>query len=363
MLIITIFENCLEKTIALCTPFRKMPRNIYINARFLSRRSTGVQKYALGLCRSYAQSHPEVIFLGPAGHYDDQGLNVKRSLFFSGNFWEQCILPLLLLFKKNVLLINLCNTAPLLVKRQLVTIHDLAVFRQEAWFSSAFRRWYRFLLPRICRRSLGVITVSEHIRNEICERFKIDAKKITVIPNGLPEIHCQENTEHRDAYLLLIDVFNPRKNADFVLSHASGIAKHFRIYALGTTNGIFGKAAMARYPEVHWCDYVEEAEYYSLLKEAHALIYPSFYEGFGIPVLEALYLGTTVILPDRAEYRALFGDAPLYYKEGDDTDLIEKINSLPLKRVDKSPQEIWKNSYNFERSARLLEQLIQTIPY
>ena len=140
---------------------------VYINGRFLCRKATGVQKFALGLSAALQKKYPDVLLILPKGNYNCYGLNVRKSGWGSGFFWEQIWLPLYLWFHSRPLLINLCNTAPLLYKKQIVTVHDLAFLKDKSWFSPAFRRWYKYLIPRLCRKSLAIITVSEFIKKEI----------------------------------------------------------------------------------------------------------------------------------------------------------------------------------------------------
>ena len=149
------------------------PLQILINGRFLCQKATGVQKYALGISLALQKKHTEIVVVCPNNTKDLYGLKVKKTGYGNGFFWEQIWLPFFLLFHKKSLLINFCNTAPLLVKNQIVTIHDLAFLKNNQWFSSSFRRWYNFLIPRLCHRSLKILTVSEFIKKEISVEFKI----------------------------------------------------------------------------------------------------------------------------------------------------------------------------------------------
>ena len=148
-----------------------LPNKIFINGRFLTHPQTGVQKYALGLSQAMQKEQPEVVVLVPAGVKDSRGLKTRKLGGGKGNFWEQFILPWFMVFQKDAVLINLCNTAPLLLKNEVVTIHDLAFLKDENWFSPGFLRWYRFLLPRICRKARHVVCVTETIKKEVAETY------------------------------------------------------------------------------------------------------------------------------------------------------------------------------------------------
>lgn len=124
----------------------------YINGKFLCQKGTGVQKFALGVSLVLQKTHPEIVVICPNGKYNAHGLTVKRSGLGSKFFWEQIWLPLFILFHPHSILINFCNTAPLLIKRQIVTIHDLAFLKDKTWFNSLFRLWYKFLIPEFVNK-------------------------------------------------------------------------------------------------------------------------------------------------------------------------------------------------------------------
>ncbi|MEI8203543.1 MAG: glycosyltransferase family 1 protein [Bacteroidota bacterium] len=332
---------------------------IYINGKFLCQKATGVQKYALGISLALQKQHPDIEVLVPKGKNHHNGLQVKERGWGSGFIWEQIWLPLFLLFHRHSMLINFCNTAPLCVKNQIVTIHDLAFLHNKDWFSSAFRQWYRFLIPRICRKSKKIICVSEFIKKEICESDAVAADKIMVIPNGVPEMEFDEQKPYSFNYLLLTGIYNPRKNAQFVLSLLPEIKKrNFHIVGVGAKTDIFGKAEFPADECLHLLEYVDEKQYYSLLKHADALLFPSEYEGFGIPVIESLMLGTPVIVPDVEVYRESFADLPLYYSASDANSFIKALEKINNYKPASKELLFLKNKFNFDASAETLFESI-----
>src|SRR5687768_9754715 len=119
---------------------------IYVNARYLTQTRSGVQRFAFGLCTELYKRDKRTIFLAPKkiSDYYDNSFPVKRIGFFSGVIWEQLELPLFLLFKKNYVLLNLCNTAPLLVTKKIVTIHDLSFIRFSSSYNYIYSLYYKF---------------------------------------------------------------------------------------------------------------------------------------------------------------------------------------------------------------------------
>lgn len=335
-------------------------RKVYINGRFLCQKATGVQKFALGITRSLQNKNPEYIVIGPRNIPDHQGLRVKQSGWGGGTLWEQLWLPLFLWFHPGSVLINLCNTAPLVRRMQLVTIHDLAFLKDKSWFSPAFRRWYRFLIPEICKRSLAVLTVSKVIKNEIAKEYSIADEKIKIIPNGIHEMEFDEQKPYPFRYLFMTGIYNPRKNTDFIISLLPEIKKrNYHIVGVGADAGIFGNISFVQDEHLHLLKYVDDRHYYTLMRHADALIYPSEYEGFGIPVLEALILGTSALVPDIPVYRESFGTLPIYYTADSKASFLESLETLNKKKPTNEETVFLKNKYNFDKSAAILADIIK----
>jgi hypothetical protein len=138
--------------------------SIVVNARFLARRVTGVERYARAIA----------VRLGPdiqLAHPPIEGAAV-------GHLWEQCGLPAQR--RATDLLWSPANTGPVAVRRQVVTIHDVSPIDHPEWFHPRFAAWYRQLMPRLARRA--VLTVSELSRGRIAAPLGMDPAKIDVIP-------------------------------------------------------------------------------------------------------------------------------------------------------------------------------------
>jgi glycosyltransferase involved in cell wall biosynthesis len=334
-------------------------QHVYINGKFLCQKATGVQKYALGVSMALQKLHPDIVVIAPKGSADCEGLKVIRKGWGSGFFWEQLWLPWFMWFHRGALLLNFCNTAPLLLKRQIVTIHDLAFLKNKEWLSASFRLWYKFLIPRICKRSVKIITVSECIRQEISEVYAVPVEKIVVVPNGLPNMAYDETSPYPFPYLLLTGIYNPRKNASFVISQLPEIKKrNYHVVGTGSDAGIYGNEEFAQDEYLHLLGFVDDKTYYTVLKHAAALVFPSGYEGFGIPVLEALMLGTMVVLPDIPVYRESFGNLPLYYTLNDSESFIKSLDKIDVHKPGINELLNLKNKFNFDKSAEILSGVL-----
>ncbi len=333
---------------------------LYINGKFLCQKGTGVQKLAFGISLALQKTHPEIVVICPKGQFDVCGLKMKRYGWGSRFSWEQLWLPLFILFHPHSILINFCNSAPLLIRRQIVTIHDLAFLKEKTWFNSSFRRWYKFLIPCICRRSLEIITVSNYIKKEILNEYYVNPEKLNVVPNGVPEMEFDEINPFPFRYLFLTGIYNPRKNATFVISQLAEIKKrNYHIVGVGADERLFGSTEFKQDENLHLLKFVDDKKYYSLMKHASALVFPSEYEGFGIPVLEALVLGTPVVVPDLEIYRESFGELPMYYDAGNAISFLEALDKINNYQSDINELSHLKNKYTFDNAAEILSDIIK----
>ncbi len=333
--------------------------HIYINGRFLCQQATGVQKFALGTALALQKKHPEIIVISPKGKHNSHGLRLKQSGIGRGFIWEQLWLPLYLWLHPHSLLINFCNSAPLLIKNQIVSIHDLAFLKKPEWFKPGFRKWYRFLIPRICKKSLRIATVTEFIKDEIIKTYAVSPEKIIILSNGIPKMEFDENKPFPYKYLLLTGIYNPRKNAGFVLSLLPEIKKKdIHIVGVGADTTVFAKVEFLQDENLHLLKYVDEKQYYTLMKHAEALAFPSEYEGFGIPVLEALIMNTPAIVPDIEVYRESFADLPLYYTLNDSKSFLQAVERINIHKPNSNELTFLKNKFNFEASVEILSELI-----
>ena len=144
---------------------------IAINTRVLSHPTTGVERYLIELL---SRMRSDVGLREIAPHSALGGVK--------GHAWEQLVLPAKL---RGCLLFSPCNTGPLAVANQVVTIHDVAALDHPEWLNAKFALWYRWLTPRLARRVKHIIAVSEFTRGRIVAHTGVSAEKITVIPNGV----------------------------------------------------------------------------------------------------------------------------------------------------------------------------------
>jgi len=284
---------------------------IALNARFLAHRPTGMQRYALELSRRFASHLDPVVpakpLRGPTGH-----------------LWEQLYLPSAV---RGRLLWSPNNTGPLAISRQVCTIHDLIPLDHPEWFNQRFAQWYGWLLPRLAKRVQRIIAVSEFTRQRVIELLGVPAQKVVVIHNGVDSHFSPRKPDEIAAarracgidssqYLLCVGSLEPRKNLIRLLAAWRAAQPMVPenivlVVAGGSANArVFGPALIqAIPPRVQFAGYVPDEQLPALYSGALAAIYPSLYEGFGLPPLEAMACGAPVVTSMNTSLPEVVGDA------------------------------------------------------
>jgi glycosyltransferase involved in cell wall biosynthesis len=172
----------------------------------------------------------------------------------------------------------------------VVTVHDLAVFRHP----EAFNRWSRLYGPRVIPRVLAaarrVIAVSDFTRRELVEVLGVPDERIRVIPNAVDETFKPDGPAADGDFVLTVGTLEPRKNLHRVAEAAGRLGVELRVVgARGWGDvGVDGNG-------VRWLGWVPDEELARLYRGARCVAYASVYEGFGIPVLEAMACGAAVV--------------------------------------------------------------------
>lgn len=322
-------------------------KKIYINARFLTQPVTGVQRYAIELvraldrlidCGAIDKTKYSFLLLAPRNTQNEPGLThipFRHAGRLKGHLWEQFELPF---YAQDGLLVNLCNTGPLRHSSQVAVIHDAAVFAYPQAFSVAFRTWYRILLPRLGKAARKVITVSSFAKKELVDYYGIPADKIHVVYPGKEQIYnvspdCsilhKSNLVGRN-YILAVSSIDPRKNFGAVVKAMELVAGNdYEFVVAGGANPKVFNAPGAPLPDtVRHLGYVSDGELRALYEHAACFVFPSFYEGFGLPPLEAMACGCPVIVSSAASLPEVCGDAALYCDPGCPADIAAKIGQL-----------------------------------
>jgi glycosyltransferase involved in cell wall biosynthesis len=234
--------------------------------------------------------------------------------------WEQLCLPRVIQQTDIDVFHTPAGIPPLLTRvPQVTTIHDLSPITHPEWFAKKYATFYQLLVPFAVRFSDRIIAVSDFTREEIVDHYPSAADKTVTVHNGVvpPDIDGVEAVtplEGRD-FLLSVGAQNPRKNLRRLVE-AYGILRRRRpdspeLVLAGPSNDIFDATDIPSVSGVRTLGFVPDEQLAWLYKQTDALVYPSLYEGFGLPILEAMSVGTPVVTSNRGAMAEVAGDAAL----------------------------------------------------
>lgn len=331
-----------------------MSIRLTINGRFLTQRLTGVQRHAIETVRALdallaersLDARPDVELIVPPGqdwpHDPLTVLRVRTAGRLSGHLWEQCALPWL---AGRRVLLNLCNTYPVLAWKPVVTVHDAAVYAMPEGYTRAFVRLYRLLFAALrIRRGVTVMTDSVFSALELARHVGLPLARLNVVHCGAD--HWQRVVPddavvarlgvQSGSYVLGVASENPNKNLHRLVTAfelafgARDASVRPPLVLVGGRNArVFAGGEARMDPE--WMvrvGPVSDAELAGLYRGAMCFAFPSLYEGFGLPPLEAMQFGCPVLSSREASLPEVCGDAALYCDGRDEADIARALRVL-----------------------------------
>ncbi|CAB4709360.1 MAG: glycosyltransferase [Actinobacteria bacterium] len=201
----------------------------------------------------------------------------------------------------------------------VVTVHDVAVLRHPEWFNRWTRTYSQIAVPRVVAAARRIIAVSEFTKAELVDLLDVDPAKVAVVPNAVEPIFTPEGPAAEGDYVLAVGTLEPRKNLERIAAAVDG---ELRVV------GGFGWGGVKPPKNVTWLGEVSDAELASLYRGARCLVYASLYEGFGIPVAEALACGCPVVTSVGSAMADVAGDDALYVDPLDVAAIRDAIGSV-----------------------------------
>lgn len=348
--------------------------NIYVNGRFYSQKITGVQRYSRELIRAMdrvlsEQAYASVRLTCLVSQRAEalptlENIEIKRVGVLDGNLWEQLELPM---HARAGILFSPANIGPIIVSRQVLTIHDASVYVFPEAYSWPFRAKYKLFFKTYVRRSRWVITDSQFSKSELVRICHFDPDKLSVIYPGYehlaharpdPAILAKLGLEEK-GYYLAVGSLSPHKNFKLILDALNILGEE--TVKLVVTGGKFSR--VFRDKELNFSKnilltgYVSDEELAELYSRAKALILPSLYEGFGFPILEGLALGCPVISSTAASLPEVGGDVVTYFDPTDPQALAEIIRSESFS-YDPETVQTQLEKFRWEATARQVLDLL-----
>ena len=193
----------------------------------------------------------------------------------------------------------------------VVTIQDLS-WERDPSVMGRFDRWtFKLVVPRAARRAAKVLAISERTRHDVVELYRIPPRKVVVTPLG-PDPVFRPAADGHDSFLLFVGAIEPRKDPLAAVDAAAALGR--RLVVVGPTKDeALASELRRRGADVR--GYVPKQELARLYQRAAALVFPSRYEGFGLPLVEAMASGTPVVATPDAALREVAGDAAVLTRD------------------------------------------------
>lgn len=341
-------------------------KKIVINGRFLSQQITGVQRVAHELVRELdnliKEEKIEVVMLAPKNIIFEnlyKNIKIKKIGFLKGHLWEQLELPFYAL-KERGMLLNLCNTAPI-INTGIISLYDISFKVNPQFFSRKFSLCYRILIYILLKTSKKIITCSEFSKKEIYSNYSINKEKIIVNYCGGEHIlRINEdfsilkkfNLERKKFYLAVSSI-NPNKNFRYIIELAK-LYPEKKFVIVGKKNiKIFGELRIENLKNLIWCGYITDEELKALYITCRGFIYPSFYEGFGLPPLEAMECGCKeVFVSNTSCLPEIFGESVVYLNP-------YKVEKLLDTKIGERKEKMILNKYNWKKNIKILLKIVE----
>jgi glycosyltransferase involved in cell wall biosynthesis len=283
--------------------------------------------------------------------------------------------------RKFDVLISPSTHGSFLLKNQVITIHDLLSLRYKniSWHQ---RIYFRYLLPGLTRRARLIITVSESTKTDIVRFLKCDPAKVKVIHNGyddnryylsVDKDQLMESVYGLKNYILAVGPTYPHKNFETLLDsyHALPLAireKHSLVVVGGRKKYISHLkqcvASLGLQKQVHFLGYLPLEQMPALYREALTLVFPSLYEGFGIPLLEAMASGCPVISSSTSSMPEVCDDAACYFdpldKKALTAAMARMISDEKYRKELKHKGLIRSREFSWRKTAETLKKIIES---
>lgn len=323
-----------------------------IDAHMLGDRSGGNESFYEGILKAFVPDKDKEYILFMNQGVDDSPYRDRFRIvrFNSGNAFVRNFVELTRLCRKYRLdvlhtqyyipFIRPCKT--------VVTIHDICFEHFDDIFKKSEYYRNKLLVPYAARHSDRIITVSEFSKNDIVETYGIDEKKVCVAYNAVDSDFRILSKEEIDSsivrdkfgvgnvpYIISVGNLQPRKNIprliDAYLQYKKQKQSDLKLVIVGKKAWLYDKtldSAGQDAENIVLTGYVSRQELIELLNQAEGFVYPSYYEGFGIPPLEALSCGTKVAVADIPVMHEVLEDSPIYFDPFDVDSIAHAIDKL-----------------------------------
>ena len=307
------------------SPGTENHRGLAVNGRFLKAQPTGLHRVARALLREL-RTRADLTVLAPQGVEDPE---VDRALWAppgraGAHLWEQVALPVA---ARRHAIVSLANTAPIGARRSAVMVHDLATRVGPQWFRREMRLYGAMSLAA-ARRADVVLTVSHQVADEL-EAAGVRSGRVAIVRSAIDTDFRRASDEAVQAvrarlgltrpFILHVGWADPRKDAaTLAAAHLAIVRDHPHDLVLaGLAHRNFAPVALPQAGSIRQVGFVTDGDLQALFSGATAFAFPSRYEGFGLPPIEAMACGTVALVSDLPALRESTEGRAVYVPAGD----------------------------------------------
>tara|TARA_B110000971_G_scaffold165302_1_gene169328 strand:+ start:4152 stop:5195 length:1044 start_codon:yes stop_codon:yes gene_type:complete len=345
---------------------------IVVNARFLTQKITGIQRYAIEICNMLPKiiANKKLVFVVPNETIinkldDDKDIIVLGKL--KGQLWEQLSLPAFLNKNNNPMLINFMGISPVFYKNKIMFLYDLAYRHHPEWFSYSFQKLYNLLIPISIKNTKILITDSNYVKEDIVNAYKISPSKIDVIYAAPSKKFINKNL-NREKFILTVSSIDPRKNLERVIKAFNKLNSDYKLVIVGQKNKTFsniGFSAEIMNDSIIFTGYLSDDQLVDIYNRAELFIYGSLFEGFGIPPLEAQACGCACIISNATSLPEVYQSSVEYFNPHSIDNIKNVMEEIINNKVKREKLEtlglLNLKRFNWNNSAAKLKSIIEEL--
>ena len=347
-----------------------MDKKVVLNGSIIHENPTGLGVYAINVFKEFVKVNKNTRILAPI---DIEGLEVEKiNRFVKPSYkkrgaiarflWTQLVLPLKL--KKNEVAYHPFQYLSFFTRhKQIITIHDLIplYYPKVAKHQNIY---YKYIMPILLKKAYKIVCISENTKKDILKFYNVEEEKVEVIYNGYDKkLFNKENLDKSvlkkynldSDYMITVGAGYKHKNLEVIIKAFNEISEvsRFKLVIVGGNSPYIKDLKefvrkLKVEEKVEFLGYVSDEDLKSLYAFSYAFVYPTLYEGFGLPILEASACGTVVLCSNNSSLPEVYNDSALSFDPKDIEDIKEKLKVI-IKDKELRKRLITKSEENIKR--------------
>ncbi len=318
-----------------------MKKKVTFIADCLVTQKAGIHYYAEQFIRraliEYPKNDYKIILPSTYGQLDCEEVHIPINKYIPGHYRLRYFrqIPKKCIELKSDVVIEMAHFGPFNLPSNISTatiIHDITPITNSEWHTNSNSIGHKKFLPKVLKNSTHLITNSETTRQDLIKNFPTTATKVSV---ATPHLSISKRTRNpeikKEKIILAVGTIEPRKNYNTLIAAYEQIQKQFPDYKLVIAGAWGWKSQSIKelirntQANIEVTGYIDESELNRLYDKSMLFVFPSLYEGYGLPLLEAMYHQLPIIGSDIPSTREVCEENILYFQKNNSKELAEKI--------------------------------------